>query len=189
MLWPFGFGLSYADFAVSDVKASLVTAEDAPRIRITASIKNTSDRWAGKEVLQLYVSSPEGNLEQPYQAYKTCVKTPLIAPGETAAVAMELSVRDLASYDETRAAWILEPGDYLLRAGTSSRDTHVAAKSASRRPSSAARSETVSLCGSATGTRSTFSAQKGSPPSPTPARPGRSSMPPFLPCARKTSKR
>lgn len=128
VLWPFGFGLSYADFAVSDVKASLVTAEDAPRIRITASIKNTSDRWAGKEVLQLYVSSPEGNLEQPYQAYKTCVKTPLIAPGETVAVAMELSVRDLASYDETRAAWILEPGDYLLRAGTSSRDTHVAAK-------------------------------------------------------------
>lgn len=148
VLWPFGFGLSYADFAVSDVQASLIAAEDgtgsvvvsegksapaaaaedAPCLRITASVSNLSDRWAGKEVLQLYVSSPEGNLEQPYQAYKTCVKTPLISPGETASVAMELSVRDLASYDEARAAWLLESGDYLLRVGVSSRDTHVAAK-------------------------------------------------------------
>ena len=148
VLWPFGFGLSYADFTISDVRASLVSAEDgngsvvvsndnsapavaaedAPCLRITASVSNLSDRWAGKEVLQLYVSSPEGDLEQPYQAYKTCVKTPLIAPGETVSVAMELSVRDLASYDETRAAWLLEPGDYLLRVGSSSRNTHVAAK-------------------------------------------------------------
>lgn len=128
VLYPFGFGLSYADFRICGVNAVLLPHVSAPVLQVSADIKNCSDMFSGKEVLQLYVSSPSGALEQPYQSYRGCAKTPLLSPLEQTRVSIELSVRDLASYEEARAAWILEAGEYLLRLGTSSRETHVVAK-------------------------------------------------------------
>lgn len=132
VLYPFGFGLSYAEFKISDISAKLLPAHSsetqAPVLCLTADVRNLSERFSGKEVLQLYVSSPSVSLEQPFQSYKGCVKTPLIPPKGHAEVSVEVSVRDLASYDEAAAAWILEAGEYLLRLGTSSRNTQVAAR-------------------------------------------------------------
>ncbi len=128
VLYPFGFGLSYAGFVLDQVEASLISGKDAPLLQIQAHVINTSSEYAGKEVVQLYVSSPEGSLEQPYQGLKGWVKTELICPESSQDVAMEVSIRELASYDEDRAAWVLEAGEYLLRVGNSSRHTHVIGK-------------------------------------------------------------
>ena len=119
-LFPFGFGLSYTSFALC---AGEVT-ENAGVITVRASVNNTGS-FAGKEVVQLYVSAPQGKLDKPYQALASFAKTDELLPGETAELALSFDLRDLASYDETRACWILEVGDYVLRLGNSSVDTQV----------------------------------------------------------------
>ena len=121
-LFPFGFGLGYTRFAVRVGEA----AEETGRIRLGAFVKNTGER-SGKEVVQLYVSPPRGKLDKPYQALAAFEKTGNLRPGEEQALKLSFDLRDLASYDTERAAWILEPGDYVLRIGTSSRDTEAAA--------------------------------------------------------------
>ena len=117
-LFPFGYGLSYTSFALS---AGEVT-ENAGVVTVNASVKNTGS-FAGKEVVQLYVSAPQGKLDKPYQALAAFEKTEELQTGETTDVMLSFDLRDLASYDEARACWILEAGDYVLRLGNSSVDT------------------------------------------------------------------
>lgn len=122
VLFPFGYGVSYTNFEIHDQGLTMnkLTAE------INAEVKNTGD-FCGKEVVQLYVSVPEGKLDQPYQTLAAWKKTKELKPGEKQTVKLTFSMTDLASYDEKRAAWILERGEYLLRLGNSSRDTNVCA--------------------------------------------------------------
>lgn len=117
-LFPFGFGLSYTDFEVSDHK---VTAE-GERICVGASVKNVGKHF-GKETLQLYVSLPQGKLDQPFQILAAFAKTGELASGETQEVSLCFNLSDLASYDTENTAYILEKGNYVLRLGTSSADT------------------------------------------------------------------
>ncbi len=121
-LFPFGFGLSYTQFAL----AAGVATEEEGRIGLKVTVKNTGAR-RGKEVVQLYVSPPQGKLDKPYQALAAFEKTDELEPSEEQSLTLRFDLRDLASYDEERAAWILEAGDYVLRAGPSSRDTKAAA--------------------------------------------------------------
>lgn len=117
-LFPFGFGLSYTDFRIS---CGEVWADGA-HIRVTANVKNVGTR-PGKEVVQLYVSVPEGKLDQPYQTLAAFEKTKELAPGETQELTLSFNLQDLASYDEKAASYILERGDYVLRLGSSSVQT------------------------------------------------------------------
>ena len=117
-LFPFGFGLSYTTFAL---ERGLVEA-DGSLVKVTGTVTNTG-KCPGKEVVQLYVSAPSGELDQPYQALAAFAKTGEIAPGEKETVTLCFDFKDLASYSEARASWILEAGDFVLRLGTSSRDT------------------------------------------------------------------
>ena len=120
--YPFGFGLSYTDFAMEPVA---VTA-DWDQVRVTAKVRNTG-KVSGREVVQVYVSAPAGRLTKPYQELKGYVKTGMIAPGDAAAVTICFATENLSSYDAEKAAWIMEPGDYLIRVGSHSRCTKVAA--------------------------------------------------------------
>lgn len=122
VLFPFGYGVSYTNFEIHDQGLTMnkLTAE------INAEVKNTGD-FCGKEVVQLYVSVPEGKLDQPYQTLAAWKKTKELKPGEKQTVKLTFSMMDLASYDEKQAVWILEKGEYLLRLGNSSRDTNVCA--------------------------------------------------------------
>ncbi len=122
-LFPFGFGLGYTDFAL---KAGELT-EAAGTITVGICVKNTGSR-PGKEVAQLYVSQPRGKLDKPYQTLAAFVKTETLQPGAEQCAVLRFDLRDLASYDEARASWILEPGDYVLRLGRSSADTEPIAK-------------------------------------------------------------
>ena len=122
VLFPFGYGVSYTNFEIhyQSLTMNKLTAE------INAEVKNTGD-FCGKEVVQLYVSVPEGKLDQPYQTLAAWKKTEELKPGQKQTVKLTFSMTDLASYDEKQAVWILEKGEYLLRLGNSSRDTNVCA--------------------------------------------------------------
>lgn len=119
--YPFGYGLSYTDFKMRaydiDVDGSLVD--------FCVEVTNTG-KVAGKEVVQCYISCPDGKLEKPYQDLCAYAKTDCLEPGEKEELILSFDLTDMASYDEERAYFILEPGKYVIRYGNSSRNTHVA---------------------------------------------------------------
>ena len=126
-VFPFGFGLSYTDFQISPGGVFLCegsTVENGPEILVTASVANIG-AYPGKAVAELYVSSPEGTLDQPYQALAAFTKTEVIQPGRFENVGLRFLMRDIASYDTASASWILEAGDYIIRLGKSSTDTEI----------------------------------------------------------------
>ena len=126
VLYPFGFGLTYTSFEIS--ASGLKKTADG--IEITARVKNTGDR-AGKEVVQIYLSlwgqvnkdGQTSTIERPYQELKGFEKTSLLAPGRTETLRILIPWRELAVYDEKRAAWVLDGGAYLLWMGNSSAKT------------------------------------------------------------------
>lgn len=120
VLYPFGYGLSYTEFAISDASAE----KQNGGIMVTANVKNIGE-ISGKEVIQVYLSkvNPAEGVERPYQELKGFEKTADLAPGEKEKVKIWIPWRELAVYDEGRAAWVIESGDYLLKMGNSSRDT------------------------------------------------------------------
>ncbi|MCQ2510773.1 MAG: glycoside hydrolase family 3 C-terminal domain-containing protein [Lachnospiraceae bacterium] len=119
-LFPFGYGLSYTDFEVQtdDISAN------ADSLSIKTKVKNIGSR-PGKEVVQVYVSMPEGRLEKPYQDLVAFKKTKSLKPGQEESLELTFKLSDFASYDEAAAAYILEKGDYIIRTGNSSVNTEI----------------------------------------------------------------
>jgi beta-glucosidase len=121
-LFPFGYGLSYTTFG-KDVHRVTATWE---HVEVTIAVKNVG-LVPGRDVTQVYVSSPEGRLPKPYQELKGFAKTKLLQPGETETLIIKISTESLASYDTNLAAFVMEKGDYLIRVGNDSKDTTVSA--------------------------------------------------------------
>ena len=117
--FPFGFGLSYTDFRLECVETKVAGREIATVVRVT----NTGNTYGGKEVAQLYVSAPEGQLCKEYQSLAAFAKTDLLAPGESQELTLRFDLGSLASYRESDNCFVLERGDYVLRLGNSSRNT------------------------------------------------------------------
>ncbi len=118
-LYPFGYGLSYTSFSLGEVDASL----SGETLSIKVTVTNTGDTYAGKEVVQVYVSAPDGKLEKPFQVLAAFQKTRLLTPGEKETLTLSFPFRRVASYDSESAAYLLEKGEYKVRLGVSSRDT------------------------------------------------------------------
>ena len=121
-LYPFGYGASYTRFTM-DTKAIKL---DGSHVIADVCVANTG-KFAGKETVQAYVSAPAGKLDKPYQDLAGFVKTQTLAAGESQQVQVRFDMADLASYDESRGAYILESGQYIVHIGSSSIDTRVAA--------------------------------------------------------------
>lgn len=117
-LYPFGYGLSYADFELHDAKASL----EGERVTVNVTVENIGEH-TGKETAQLYVSVPWGRLDQPFQTLAAFSKSRTLYPGEKETLTMSFDLHELASFDAERSAYILEPGDYVLRLGQNSADS------------------------------------------------------------------
>ncbi len=119
--YPFGYGLSYTTFKLSVI----VAKEENGFIEIEADVKNTGD-VAGKEVVQVYFSAPQGLLGKPAKQLCAFAKTRLLKPDETETVSMKFKVSDMASFDDLgkieKSAYVLEKGDYEIFVGTSVRD-------------------------------------------------------------------
>ena len=117
--YPFGFGLSYTDFAVHSAGVSL----DGSIATVKAAVTNTGASYAGAEVAQLYVSAPNGKIHKEYQQLAAFAKTNILAPGSRQELELSFDLRSIASYREEDGCFVLEPGQYLLRLGNSSRNT------------------------------------------------------------------
>ncbi len=115
--YPFGYGLSYTTFEFS--KPAVKVNGDVVTVSVT--VKNTGS-VAGKEVAQVYVTAPKGQIEKPAQELKAFAKTRELKPGESQTLTMQIPVRMLASFDEAGSQWLTEGGDYLFKIGASSRD-------------------------------------------------------------------
>lgn len=121
--WPFGFGRSYTDFAIA---VRNVTLEENV-VTVLAAVTNLGKHFAGREVVQAYAGAPDGELDKPYQALVSFAKTKTLLPGERQTLTLSFPLERLGSYSESKAAWVLEHGEYVLRCGSSSRDTEVVA--------------------------------------------------------------
>ena len=120
--YAFGYGLGYTTFAV---KAARPQADGA-RITLDATVTNTGAAL-GRETVQVYASCPHAEADGEYQRLVAFAKTGELAAGASETCSLAFTLADLASYDEAAAETYLEAGDYILRVGTSSRDTAPAA--------------------------------------------------------------
>ena len=116
--YPFGFGLSYTTFAFSK---PVVKAKGKDAVEVSITVKNTGS-VSGKEVAQVYVKAPKGNLEKPAQELKAFAKSRELKPGESEVLTMTIPVRMLASFDEANSQWLTEAGTYTFCIGNSSRN-------------------------------------------------------------------
>ena len=117
--YPFGYGLSYADFSVYSAGVHV----EGTKVYVDATVTNHGGIYSGKETVQVYVSAPSGELDKEYQSLVAFEKTNLLAPGENEIVQLSFDMADVGSYDERYARYILEKGRYIVRLGKSSRDT------------------------------------------------------------------
>ncbi|MDR1791768.1 MAG: glycoside hydrolase family 3 C-terminal domain-containing protein [Propionibacteriaceae bacterium] len=119
--YEFGYGLSYTDF---NIKTQLVTANE-DQVTVVAKVTNVGS-VEGKEVVQVYFSAPTTGLDKPYQELAAYAKTATLQPGEEQILTISFNTTEMSSYDEAKAAYVLEGGDYIIRVGNSSRNTKVA---------------------------------------------------------------
>ena len=120
-LFPFGYGLSYTTFKVSNLRADKkeMTADD--QLTITADVKNVGS-LAGAEVLQLYISDTQSSLPRPVKELKGFKKV-YLEPGETQQVSFIIDRSALSFYDEKTGAWTAEPGEFVAMVNNSSAPT------------------------------------------------------------------
>ena len=120
--YPFGYGLSYTTFKMSNEKLEVRNGV----VTVSVTVKNTGS-VAGKEVAQVYVTAPKGSLEKPAQELKAFAKTRELKPGEQQVLTMQIPVRMLASFDEAGSQWLTDGGQYTFSIGASSRDIRCSA--------------------------------------------------------------
>ena len=113
--YGFGYGLSYTEFEIKDT-CLVKTAEGG--LRVSATVQNTG-AVSGKEVVQIYVSLPGGRLEKEARRLVAYRKTSELKPGQQENLVLEVPAERLTSYDESRAAWIMESGFYGVWVGNS----------------------------------------------------------------------
>jgi beta-glucosidase len=116
-LFPFGYGLSYASFAYSNLEVKPSVNGD---FTATFSIQNQG-RMAGAEIAQLYVAPPSIAVPRPIHELKGFARVKL-QPGETKSVSIPVSRQDLAYWDPGTKKWTTSPGEYKIEVGASSRD-------------------------------------------------------------------
>jgi beta-glucosidase len=117
--YEFGYGLSYSNFAYSNLKLS--SPDFTGTITATIDITNTG-KVAGKEVVELYLSAPAKKLNKPAEELKAFAKTTLLQPGQKQTIRFAIAAKDLASFDTNSTSWIAEAGKYEVKIGASSTD-------------------------------------------------------------------
>ncbi len=122
VVYPFGYGLSYTSFALTEQKIAI----DGDEVTASVRVCNTGS-VPGKEVVQVYFSAPQGKLGKPARQLIGYAKTRLLQPGDEQTVIIRFHADDMASYDDLgkvcKSAWLLEKGAYAFHIGTSVRDT------------------------------------------------------------------
>ena len=118
--YPFGYGLSYTSFALSDLMLSNDSMKESETVSVSVNVKNTGN-MAGKEIVQLYVKDLTGAAIRPEKELKGFEVVEL-EPGEQKKVVMTLNKRSFAWYSEELKDWYAATGDYVIMLGNSSRN-------------------------------------------------------------------
>jgi beta-glucosidase len=122
-LFPFGFGLSYTQFAYSDLRIDQGQFSDRGETKVSFAIRNIGDR-AGGEVAQLYVKATQPTVERPVRELKGFEKV-FLSPGESKVVTLTLDRSSFAYFDPAAGRWATDPGEYEIAIGASSRDLRI----------------------------------------------------------------
>nr|AHI07416.1 beta-glucosidase [uncultured microorganism] len=123
--FPFGHGLSYTTFEYGALRLQSEYTLGEP-IAVSVDVTNTGP-VAGQEVVQLYVRDEESSLVRPEKELKAFAKLAL-EPGETQTVTLTLDERALSFYDDAKAGWVAEAGEFTVLVGASSRDIRCTAR-------------------------------------------------------------
>jgi beta-glucosidase len=117
VLYPFGYGLNYTKFEQTVVLSEKV----GDKIKLSVRVKNVGE-YRGKDVVQVYVSAPQGKLGKPARALIAFQKTAMLVPNEAQMIDLTIDIDSLASYDDSGKsgfayAWVLEEGEYGIYVG------------------------------------------------------------------------
>ena len=125
-LFPFGFGLSYTTFEYSNIQIAKDQYKSSEPVSITLTVKNTG-MVDGAEVVELYVNDPVSSLPRPPKELKAFSKVYLKA-GESKEVKFTLNENAFHFYNPEKKRWVVEPGDFNILIGSSSRDIRLQKK-------------------------------------------------------------
>jgi beta-glucosidase len=115
-LYPFGYGLSYTNFAFDKFKVE----KHDHKVKVSLEVRNTGT-VAGAEVIQVYVRDEAATVERPDKELKAFKKI-FLEPNESKAVELVLDESAFKYYDDSRKEWVLEPGRFLILTGNSSKN-------------------------------------------------------------------
>jgi beta-glucosidase len=118
-LYAFGYGLSYTEFSIENVRLETDTVKRNGTTRVLADVTNTGKR-EGTEVVQMYIRDLVSSVTRPVKELKGFRKVRL-KPGETETVALDITPESLAFYN-VQMKYVVEPGDFEIMVGNSSRD-------------------------------------------------------------------
>jgi len=118
--FPFGYGLSYTSFNLDNLSTDKKVYGKDDIIHVKFTVTNTGSRY-GAEVAQIYVSDPVCSVLRPAKELKAFEKV-FLQPGESKNIELSIKVADLAFYDEAKKGWVVEPGEFILELGNSSRE-------------------------------------------------------------------
>lgn len=121
--YPFGFGLSYTNFKYSDLQVTKTN----DKIDLSVEIENTGS-LKGKEIVQIYLSKTDSEIDRPTNELKAFLKTPNLEKGESIRLKFSIPISYLSYWSEDEKGWKVEPGNYLLKVGASSRDIRLTYK-------------------------------------------------------------
>jgi beta-glucosidase len=120
-LYPFGFGLSYTTFSVTNLRLDKATVPKNGEVTATVDVTNTGTTRTGDDVVQLYIHDPVASISQPVRRLRGFQRVTL-APGQTLPVSFTLDKDDFGFYDN-RGKFVVEPGEIDVYAGDSSTAT------------------------------------------------------------------
>ena len=123
-LYPFGYGLSYTQFDYAGLTTDKKDYKSGDVAQVSLKIKNTGS-IKGKETVQLYVSKLSSAVLRPEKELKAFTKVTVEA-ASAANASMKLNIADLAYFNEKAGKWVIEPGDYKVSVGSSSKDIRLA---------------------------------------------------------------
>jgi len=120
--YEFGYGKNYSTFDYKKLKLnSSLFANSSSILNVSVDVKNTSS-VSGKEVAQLYVAAPGKSMDKPVKELKGFAKTNVLSKNKKQTLNFKLDAMSLASFDEKRSTWVIEPGIYKVYAAASSKD-------------------------------------------------------------------
>ena len=119
--YPFGYGLSYTSFSLH----SFDVRKDGDDVAAGLSVRNTGEK-EGEEVVQIYIGLPGSHIMRPVRELRAFRKVRL-APGEEERIEIRLSPDSFSYYDTELHSFEIEDGEYIIYAGTSSRDLPLSA--------------------------------------------------------------